>query len=532
MSAATAHVVIAPILVPLLTGTLLVLLRGSATPLRRTLSMLGVQVLLGVSLWLLLQVADGEILVYPLGRWAAPYGIVLVADRLAAGMVLLTAVLALFSMMHAIQGSDRRGRQFHVLFQFLLMGLNGAFLTGDLFNLFVFFEILLLASYGLLLHGGGAARSRAGLHYVVINLIGSSLFLFAVGTLYGVLGTLNMADLSQRVAALDADALGLVRAAALLLFVVFALKAALAPLHLWLPGAYAAAGPASAALFAIMTKVGAYAILRVYSLIFGADAGPLAGLVEPWLLVLGLVTIIVGTLGALASQRLGLLVSHLVVVSAGSILTAFGLGGEAALAAGLYYIVQSTLVVAALFMLTENVARTRGAFGDELRAGPMLPAANLLGGLFLVLALAVAGLPPLSGFIGKLLILQASFGSPALPWIMAIVLSTGLLTLMILARAGSTLFFKTDTHAGAATLPDVAKLVPVAALAGISLLFVVFARPVHDYARAAAGQLVNPAGYLDAVLSAEPVPVQAVLAEPWGESTLIDQPLHAMSARR
>lgn len=504
MSGLSAHILIAPILVPLLTGTLLVLLRGSATPMRRTLSMLGVQLLFGVSLWLLFQVVRGDVLVYQLGSWAAPYGIVLVADRLAAGMVLLTSVLALFAMMHAIQGSDRRGRQYHVLFQFLLMGLNGAFLTGDLFNLFVFFEILLIASYGLLLHGGGAARSRAGLHYVVVNLVGSSLFLFAVGTLYGVLGTLNMADLSLRVAALEPSDLGLVRAAGLLLFLVFALKAALAPLHLWLPGAYSAAGPASAALFAIMTKVGAYSILRVSSLIFGADAGALAGLVDPWLLVLGLITIIVGTVGVLASRRLAMLVSHLVVISAGSILTAFGIGGEAALGAGLYYSFQSTLVAAALFMLTENVARTRGAFSDELRAGPMLPAANLLGGLFLVLALAVAGLPPLSGFIGKLLILEASFGSPAMPWIMAIVLITGLLTLMALARAGSTLFFKTDTHAGAATLPDVANLVPVAAVAVLSLLFVVFAGPIYDYVQAAAGQLVDPSAYIDAVMGVDP----------------------------
>jgi len=514
MNELTAHILIAPILVPLLTGTLLVLLRGSATPMRRTLSMLGVQLLLGVSLWLLFQVITGEILVYQLGSWAAPYGIVLVADRLSAGMVLLTAVLALFAMMHAIQGSDRRGRQYHVLFQFLLMGLNGAFLTGDLFNLFVFFEILLIASYGLLLHGGGAARSRAGLHYVVVNLVGSSLFLFAVGTLYGVLGTLNMADLSLRVGTLEASDLGLVRAAALLLFLVFALKAALVPLHLWLPGAYSAAGPASAALFAIMTKVGAYSILRVYSLIFGVDAGPLAGLIDPWLLVLGLITIVVGTIGALASRRLALLVSHLVVISAGSILTAFGIGGEAALGAGLYYTFQSTLVVAALFMLTENVARTRGAFSDELRAGPMLPAANLLGGLFLVLALAVAGLPPLSGFIGKLLILESSFGSPTMPWVMAIVLITSLLTLMALARAGSTLFFKTDTHAGAATLPDVANLVPVVAVAVLSLLFVVFARPIHGYAQAAAAQLVNPSAYIDAVMSADPSKPSADSATP------------------
>ncbi|MEA3639313.1 MAG: monovalent cation/H+ antiporter subunit D [Lamprobacter sp.] len=503
MSLFGEHLIIAPILVPLLIGILLVLLRGSATPLRRTISMLGVQLLLAVSLGLLLQVVNGELLVYQLGSWGAPYGIVLVADRLSAAMVTLTSVLALFAMMHAIQGSDRRGRQYHVLFQFLLMGLNGAFLTGDLFNLFVFFEILLIASYGMLLHGGGAARSKAGLHYVIVNLVGSSLFLFAVGTLYGVLGTLNMADLSLRVAALAPEHVGPVRAAALLLFLVFALKAALVPLHLWLPGAYSAAGPASVALFAIMTKVGAYSIIRVDSLIFGAEAGPLANLVQPWLLVLGLLTILVGTIGVLASRHLALLVAHLVVISSGSILTAFGLGSQAAISAGLYYSFQSALVTAALFMLTENVARTRGDFADQLRAGPMLPAANLLGGLFLVLALAVAGVPPLSGFIGKVLIIKASFDSPAMVWIMAIILSTSLLTLMALARAGSTLFFKTDTHAGAATLPNGAHLVPVAAVASISLLYVILASPIYRYTEAAASQLLNPAGYIEAVLESK-----------------------------
>ncbi len=334
MSALSDHIVIAPLLVPLLAGILLVLMRGSATPLRRNLSMLGVQALFAVSLMLLLQVQDGQLLVYQLGDWPAPFGIVLVADRLSAMMVLLTSILAFLVMLHAIHGSDRKGRQFHVLFQFQLFGLNGAFLTGDLFNLFVFFEVLLIASYGLLLHGGGAGRSRAGLHYVVINLVGSALFLFAVGTLYGVLGTLNMADLSLRIAALPADDRELVRAGALLLMLVFALKAALAPLHLWLPGAYANAGPAAAALFAIMTKVGAYAIVRVYTLVLAPGAEGLAELVQSLLLGLGLVTIVVGTIGVLASRGLALMVAYLVVVSSGTLLSAFGIGGVEAMTAG------------------------------------------------------------------------------------------------------------------------------------------------------------------------------------------------------
>jgi len=502
MSTPVAHVVVLPLLVPLATGILLVLLRGSATPFRRTVSMLGMQATFATALMLLLQVADGGILTYHLGDWPAPYGILLVADRLSALLVLLTSLLAVLVMIHAIHGSDRRGRQFHVLFQFQLFGLNGAFLTGDLFNLFVFFEVLLIASYGLLLHGLGAARSRAGLHYVVVNLVGSSLFLFAVGTLYGLLGTLNMAHLSERLAALPAAQRPLADAAMLLLLLVFALKAALAPLHLWLPGAYASAGPAAVALFAIMTKVGAYAILRIDTLMLAPAGGGLAALVDGLLLGLGLVTVVAGTIGALASRGLATLVAYLALVSAGTLLAALGIGSEAALAAGLYYILHSTLITAALFLLTDKLIQTRGAYRDELSPGPALPAANLLGGLFLVLAVAAAGIPPLSGFIGKVLILQAGLQTPWLVWIIAVVLITSLLNLTALARAGSVLFFKTGRKAGAATLPQPAHMVPVAALTAVAVLLVVYAGPILDFAAATAAQLVEPAVYIDAVLAA------------------------------
>lgn len=505
MSLLAEHLVILPLLVPLVAGILLVLMRGSATESRRTLSMIGVQVLFGVSLSLLLQVKDGAILTYSLGNWPAPYGIVLVADRLAGIMVMLTSVLALLVMLHAINGSDRRGGQFHVLFQFQLFGLNGAFLTGDLFNLFVFFEVLLIASYGLLLYGFGPGRSRAGLHYVVINLVGSSLFLFAVGTLYGVLGTLNMADLSVRMAELPAGDRALVRAAGLLLLLVFALKAALAPLHLWLPGAYANAGPAAAALFAIMTKVGAYAILRTDSLLIapGADA-VLAQWVRAGLLGLGLVTIVAGTIGVLGSRRLAMLVANLVVVSSGTLLSAFGIGGTAGAAAGLYYLLHSTLIAAALFLFTDKLVQTRGPFQDRLTAGPALPVANLLGGLFLLLVVAITGLPPLSGFIGKVLILQAGLASPWMPWIIGVVLITSLMNLTALTRAGTVLFYKTDPNAGDATLEQPAYLVPVIALVGLVVVLVIDAGPILELTRVTADQLAAPDLYIRAVLGATP----------------------------
>jgi len=494
------HLVIAPLLLPLLAGTILLLLRSYDTPVRRGLSVLATFALVGISLALLLHVAEHGGQVYRLGNWAAPFGIVLVADRLAVTMVLITSVLAACVVLYAVRGSDHAGRYFHILFQMQLFGLNGAFLTGDLFNLFVFFEILLIASYGLLLHGGGRKRTRAGLHYVVLNLIGSTLFLFAVGALYGVLGTLNMADLAQRLSAVPAEDLGVVRAAGLLLFGVFALKAALAPLHLWLPGAYGHTSAPVAAMFAIMTKVGAYAILRVHSLMFGPDAGPVAGLLDPWLLPLALLTVVAGTFGILASQRLAEQAAYLVIVSAGTLLTAFGLGGADAFAAGLYYLAHSTFAAAALFLLAGVLSHARGTTGDRLVAGPALPRGQLLGGLFLLIALAASGMPPLSGFIGKWLILQASLREPNMAWVLGVLLVSSLLGIMALARSGSRLFLKIDENAVAPIPARVGDLAAPAALAIAGIAMVVYAGPVYEFAQATAAQLIQPGGYLAAVL--------------------------------
>lgn len=495
------HWVIAPLLLPLMAGVILLLVRGSAMQARRLISAVASIASIGLAVMLLMQVSDGGVLVYRLGNWQAPFGIVLVADHLAAIMLLVTAILATCVVLYAVRGGDQSGRYFHLLFQLQLFGLNGAFLTGDLFNLFVFFEVLLIASYGLLLHGGGANRTRAGLHYVVLNLIGSTLFLFAVGTLYGVLGTLNMADLAQGIGSLDDDNVGVVRAAGLLLFVVFALKAALAPLHMWLPGAYSYTSLPVAAMFAIMTKVGAYAILRVYSLMFGADNGPTAGLLDPWLLPLALLTVAAGTVGLLASQRLAEQAAYLVVVSAGTLLTAFGLGGTAAVSAGLYYLAHTTFATAALFILADVLSRLRGAVGDRLVAGPALPHGQLFPGLFLLVILAVAGVPPLSGFVGKFLILQSAADSFWMPWVFGMLLVTSLIGIVAMARSGSQIFFDLDSEAKPASAVHAADLFGLVVLILTGIALVLFAGPVYDFSAHAAAQLMEPSGYLNAVLN-------------------------------
>ena len=484
------HLIILPILIPLLVGALLLVL-PSHERLKRTLSLLATLALLPLAVALLLQAGDGQLHLYALGGWQPPFGIVLLLDRLSALMLLATAVLGSAVVLYALRGDDRRGPRFHALLQFQLLGINGAFLTGDLFNLFVFFEILLIASYALLLYGRSAERVRAGLHYVILNLVGSALFLIALGLIYGVSGTLNMADLSARAAATTGDRVPLLAAGGLLLLLVFSLKAALLPLYFWLPRAYAAASAPVAALFAIMTKVGIYAILRVCTLIFGAGAGELAGLAQAWLWPLALATVALGALGALAARNLQGLLAYLVLVSAGTLLAAVAIGTPEAHGAALYYLLHSTWVAGGLFLLADLIARQRGVKGAELVPGPALEHPALLGALFFFGAVAMVGLPPLSGFLGKLLLLQAS-PSPAL-W--SVLLLGGFATLVTFSRAGSTLFWRVGTSSLDSAELDRGRLAACLLLLASSLLLVALAAPLLDYSRAAAAQLHDLAPY-------------------------------------
>ena len=331
------------------------------------LSMASVLLGLFMAVQLVRHASGGELLVYQLGEWPAPFGIVLVLDRLSALMVLLTYLVAVPALWYATGGWDTRGRHFHALFQFQLMGLCGAFLTGDLFNLFVFFEVLLIASYVLLVHGQGRERLRMGVHYVVLNLAASGLFLIGLALVYAVTGTLNMTDVALRVGQLTGDSAVLARAAALVLLVVFGLKAALVPLYFWLPGTYASASAPVAALFAIMTKVGVYSIIRVHWGIFGAEAGEAAFAAQAWLLPLALTTSVLGVLGALAAHSMGRLVAYLTVSSVGTILAGVGLYSPETLSASLYYTLHSTVVIAGLFLLVELMAAQRGEALDKLR---------------------------------------------------------------------------------------------------------------------------------------------------------------------
>jgi len=358
------HLPVLPIIVPLLAGASLLFFAESRRWPRLLIMLFATLVQLGAAITMVWLTTDSVpdvwsrgIGVYAIGGWHAPFGIVLVVDRLSALMIAVNVTLAMAVTVYSIGRWDRMGVHYHSLLQFLLMGLNGAFLTGDLFNLFVFFEILLTASYALLLHGGGPQRTKMALHFIAVNLTASFAFLIGVAMIYSVAGTLNMAEIAWKWRLMPSDERGIAQAGAAILGIAFLVKAAAWPLNFWLPGAYHAAGAPVAAIFAITTKVGVYALLRAGSLLEDPSA-PFGG---AWLFYLAIATMIFGIVGMLASRQLPRLVSFVVILSSGTILAAVGSGAPSMIAAALYYMLGSVFATAAFFMLTGMAERLRAA---------------------------------------------------------------------------------------------------------------------------------------------------------------------------
>ena len=546
LEATMPHLVAVPILLPLLTAGLMLTLEERHRRLKSVLTVVSGLVGLLVALALLRWVnasstggGPGSIGVYLPANWRAPFGIVLVADRLSTMMVALTGVIAFAASIYSTSRWDRAGVHFHPLLQLQLMGLNGAFLTGDLFNLFVFFEVMLAASYGLLLHGSGKLRARAGLHYIAINLAASALFLIGAALMYGVTGTLNMADLSARIAQLPAADRGLVHAAGAILATAFFAKAGAWPLNFWLVPAYSAAVLPVSAVFTLLTKLGVYTVLRLWTLFFVADAPFVNGFFgQNALIAIGLVTLFVAALGTIGTQRLANLASFGVLMSAGTLLAAIGLAQPGVWAGALYYMLSSTLAAAGFFLLIDMIERWRNAgasiaafesasaapflaedlkplgdvnLDDDEQAlyGRAIPAGvAFLGLAFVFCTLLLAGLPPLSGFVGKFAMLSGVMKAPTLNaagWtFLALLLVSGFFTLVAFSRAGIRHFWTTP-EGGQPTLRAV-EVLPVAALLGASLALTLGAGPVMQHAQATAKELRAPEDYRRAVLTARQKP--------------------------
>lgn len=529
------HLLLAPVLLPLVTGAVLLLIEELRHTLKALVSLTSTLALLVVA-YGLLRMADGGAdslaTSYAVAGWPAPFAIVLVLDRLSALMLMTSTILALAALVFSFARWDRAGPHFHSLFQFLLMGLGGAFLTGDLFNLFVFFEVTLAASYGLLLHGSGAFRVRSGLHYISINLAASLLFLIGVSLIYGVTGTLNMADLALRIPQVAAEDRMLLQAGAGILGVAFLVKAGMWPLGFWLPPAYMAAAAPIGALFVILTKVGIYVLLRLSMLLFGGLSGELMGFGSAALLWGGMATVVFATSGVLASQAMGRLAGFSVLISSGTLLAAIGIGNTAVVSAALFYLVTSTLSTAALFMLIELVERAREpgadllavtmeAYGDEREeteepedeeVGVVMPGAlAVLSVSFGCIALLLAGLPPLPGFVAKFAMLKGMLDSGGAAgdgliagsvWLLvALIILSGLAALIAMMRTGIRTFWAPlETVVPRVLVMEVA---PILALIGLCFAMTVGGGALFRYTDAAARTLHEPASYVQGVLGGD-----------------------------
>ena len=518
----TEHTPIFSILIPAITAFILVLLGnpGSGSlaqdwrqPWRRGISYTSGLLGLFTAVNYLIFASSGQISVYNLGEWAAPFGIVLVLDQLSALMLVLTYGLAVPVMWFASKEWDERGRYFHAMCHFLLMGLTGAFLTGDLFNLFVFFEILLMASYVLLLHGQGKARFQLGIHYVTINLLASALFLIGLGMIYGSVGSLNMADVARLMPLLEGDQHRIAVAGGLLLFTVFGIKAAMLPVGFWLPKTYAVATTPVAALFTIMTKVGIYAILRVNGTVF--DDAISREILQYILLPIGLITSVYGVIGAMGAERLRRFIGFMILSSVGTILIAISLFNTLAWAAALYYLVHSTIIAAAFYILSGWITSQRGEFKDHFKIAPQMKQHKVVALTYFTIALMMAGLPPFSGFLGKVFILQATAHSPYQLLIIVTILVVSLLSIIAFTRVGFVIFWRATkpednpdeaAYAAYQALPEQApkrndKTIYLL-LVGL-MAYMVFAGPIQKYTYQTAEQIQNNALYEQTLLKTD-----------------------------
>ncbi len=521
------HLILIPIVLPLLAGALLIIVNEARHGLKFAVNLACNLLLLATALALLWRTDQelwpGPIGVYLAANWVAPFGIALVADRLAALMLLLTAILSVSVLVFSYRGWSRIGVHFHSLFLLMVMGINGAFLTNDLFNLFVFFEVMLAASYGLVLHGYNIHRIRASLQYIAINLLASLLFLIGIALIYASTGTLNMSDLGPRIVALDAADLSLLQTGALVLAMAFLTKGAIWPLGFWLPTTYAAASPPIAAMMVLMTKVGIYAVIRVWPLAFGI--GPMEGFALQAFFWAGLVTLLFGSVGMLASEQAGRMAGYAAIISSGTLMAIVGANHAGLMTAGLYYLIASTLATSAFLLLAGLIERIRSpgaallalsmeAFAVEEKpeepVGVGIPLTlAFLGLAFAGCALVITGLPPLSGFIAKFSVLHTLLNAnaqiPQHSWLlMGLILVSGMAGIIALMRFGVRTFWASGNLQAPSLHASEAG--PVGMLIALCVVMAVFAAPLFDYLSRASENLAQPSRYVERVLSAPAVP--------------------------
>ncbi|WLR49920.1 Na+/H+ antiporter subunit D [Bacillus tianshenii] len=490
-----SNLAILPILLPFLTGVLAAFLHKRLIAVRTITITMSIVTLL-TSFYLATIIFNQAPIVLEAGDWIAPFGIVLVADKLAITLVLVTDLIAVACALYAFRSLDEEKERFYfyTFFQLLIAGVSGAFLTGDLFNLFVFFEVLLMASYGLIILGGSKEQLRESLKYVLINLFSSMLFVTTVAFLYSVIGTVNMAQLAERIGEVEQQ--GILTAISILLFLVFATKGALFPLYFWLPKSYAVPSPVISALFgALLTKVGVYSILRVFTLIFIHKTD----ITHELFVVLAGITMLFGVIGALSTHNIKLIVAYNIIPAVGFMMMGIGVFNETALAGTVYYLAHDMIVKGALFLLAGAIIKITGT-SDLRKMGGLIHNHQLLGWLFLIACITLAGIPPFSGFIGKYLLLTGAMGEGRY-FIVGAALLSSLLILLSVIRIFINAFWgevKLERHQEKGS--EKGMVAPIALLLAFSVMLGLGAEWFYPYIDQVAEALADPSIYINTVL--------------------------------
>lgn len=488
------NIVILPIIIPMILGLIMVIFRRRIM-LHRVLSILSMAGTGGAAAYLIYQVKHEGIQTLQLGGWKAPFGVSMVVDMLSALLLITTSIVALFCVIYAFKsiGREREEHYFYPLFLFLITGVNGSFITGDVFNLFVCFEVMLISSYALITLGGKSIQLRESIKYVLVNIIASFLFLIAIAYLYAVTGTLNMAHLSERVAEVGQG--GLMTAVAIIFLFVFSLKAGLF-LFFWLPGSYSAPPTAVAAVFAaLLTKVGIYAIYRFFTLVFYHEP-------QVTHLIIGImaaVTMVLGAMGAIAYKDIKKILTYNVVVGVGFILAGLASFTDAGMTGSIYYLMHDMVIKALIFIIGGVIIAIAGTSNLDDMSG-LIQTHPYLGWMFFITALSISGIPPLSGFIGKVYITEGTFTS-GYYWLGAIGLITSLMVLFSVMKIFMNSFW------GETILSEEMEkgttrgvMFPIVALVMLTIGLGLGAEFLHDYVEIAVEGLMNPSLYIEAVL--------------------------------
>lgn len=487
-----SNLVVLPIIIPLLAGIIMAFFHKKL-PIARTLSKIFIVINLVVAAYVTYLVFTDGMIVLETGSWQAPYGIVFVADPLSVILVLTTNILTTACLFIAPKlVSDVREKYYFYTFTFLLIsGVSGAFLTGDLFNLFVFFEVLLMASYGLIVLGGGKVQLRESLKYLLINLFSSIIFVTTVAFLYAVVGTVNMAHIAERVQ--EVEQTGILTTIGIVLFFVFATKAALFPLYYWMPKSYTVPNPVVSALFgALLTKVGIYSIMRIYTLIFVTDE-----LTSTFFIIIAGLSMLFGVIGALSTNDIKLLMSYNVIPSIGFILLGIALANENGLGGATYYLMHDMIIKTALFLIIGVIVYAAGT-ADLRKLGGLIHYYPGLGWSLFIATVVLAGIPPLSGFIGKLLLLKGSVENGEIIIIIVALLSSLLILYSVMKIFIQGFWGEKDASFKPVSIRGM--LAPIVGLLAVSVFLGIGAEFVYPYINEVAVYLLDPEIYIQAVL--------------------------------